>query len=315
MSVAAALFAYAVLLTWGTRLLQQPWVARAPRAAIALWQLATATIVLAVLVGFCALIVPAAAGHGLAALVGSCLAALRAGFGAPAGQRVLSLVGAAGAGTVMLRMVACVTRDLWRTRRQRRRHLDALELLGRVDRTLGAVIIDHGTPAVYCVPGRRRRIVLTTAALAALDADQLAVVLTHERAHLRGRHDLVLALGQAMASAFPLRVFRVAAAELTVLVEMLADDAVHGPGRRRSLAGGLVVLAAAGTDASRAVLAAAASGVLPRVQRLVKPAQPIPHAMTLSMAVAGVLLTAAPLLMGAVAVAATAGATYCPLPG
>jgi Zn-dependent protease with chaperone function len=47
---------------------------------------------------------------------------------------------------------------------------------------------------LYCVPGRLPTIVVTTGALAVLEPEQLAAVLAHERAHLAGRHHLLLAV-------------------------------------------------------------------------------------------------------------------------
>ena len=43
-------------------------------------------------------------------------------------------------------------------------------------------------PAAYCVSGRPPAIVVTTAALGALDDRQLDAVVAHERAHLAGHH-------------------------------------------------------------------------------------------------------------------------------
>ena len=63
-------------------------------------------------------------------------------------------------------------------------------------------LIDDEHPAVYCLPGRRR-IVMTTGALRCLDARQLEAVLAHERAHLSGRHHLVLTFANALKDAFP----------------------------------------------------------------------------------------------------------------
>jgi hypothetical protein len=48
-------------------------------------------------------------------------------------------------------------------------------------------------PRRYCVPSLRHRVVLTTGAVAALEPRQLRAVIAHERAHLWGRHDLVIA--------------------------------------------------------------------------------------------------------------------------
>nr|BFE78379.1 hypothetical protein GCM10020093_009800 [Planobispora longispora] len=74
---------------------------------------------------------------------------------------------------------------------------------------------------------------MTTGTLERLDALQVAAVLEHERAHLRHRHHLLLAVVDALGTALPWsRTVRRARAELPALVEMAADDAAarrHGP--------------------------------------------------------------------------------------
>ncbi|MGI5158769.1 M48 family metalloprotease [Microbispora sp. CA-102843] len=54
-----------------------------------------------------------------------------------------------------------------------------------------------------CVPGRRARIVLSRGTLDLLERQELLAVLGHERAHARGRHDLILLPFIALADAFP----------------------------------------------------------------------------------------------------------------
>jgi len=313
--IAAVLFGYAVTVAASTRLLRRGWVSRAPRLAIAGWQLATVTIVLATVLGLLALTVPVAAANGLAGLLHACVMALRAGYRAPTSELVVFLLGLGLTAALLLRTAACLMGELWRTARERRRHVEALTLLGRPEPRLGVTILDHPSPAAYCVPGRWQRIVLTTATLAALDADQLAGVLAHERAHLAGRHDLVLAWARALARAFPVPVFRTAVLELTTLVEMLADDAAHGPEQRLTLAAALVSLATGEYSAPAAALAAASSGVLPRVRRLMHPARPLPGVLTAAITAAGLLIAAAPIVIAVAPAAAAATLPYCPLSG
>ncbi len=110
-------------------------------------------------------------------------------------------------------------------RRCRARHDDVLAVIARPGPATDIRIIDSGHPAVYCLPGRRR-IVLTTGALSSLDRSQLDAVLAHERAHLSGRHHLVLRLAAALERIFPrVRFFAVAAEQVAYLVEVAADDA------------------------------------------------------------------------------------------
>lgn len=314
MIVAMLLFGYAAAVSAAPRLLRRGWVSRSPGLAIALWQLVLATVVLATLLGLLALAVPAAAKDGLAAVLHACVAALGAGYRSPAGDRLVFLLGIGLATGVIVRIGACLAAELWRAARYRRRHVHKLALLGRPDTRLGVTVLDHPRPAAYCVPGRRRHIVLTTATLAALNDDQLAAVLAHERAHLDGRHDLVIASARALARAFPLPVFTNAAVELTMLVEMVADDAVRTPEQRRTLATALLSVASGGSPEPVAVLAAATTDVLARVRRLTQRRQPLPAVVTAAVAVAGVLAALLPVVIAVAPAAVAATVPYCPIP-
>ena len=53
-------------------------------------------------------------------------------------------------------------------------------------------LLEHPTPTAYCLPGTKRRVVLTQGTIDTLPPPELEAVLAHERAHLAARHDLVL---------------------------------------------------------------------------------------------------------------------------
>jgi Zn-dependent protease with chaperone function len=116
-----------------------------------------------------------------------------------------------------------------------------------------AFVLDTTRPAVYCVPGRPPTIVVTTGALAVLEPGQLTAVLAHERAHLAGRHHLLLALTRSLAAVTPfVPLFARGAVEVARLAEMRADDAAarHGGAQgRRTLLTALLAMAAGGTAA------------------------------------------------------------------
>lgn len=157
------------------------------------------------------------------------------------GLHLLTLLVASGAALALLRaLVLCSVA----VRRGRGRQRDLLDLLSRQrDRLLGVHVVDHEVPLAYCVPGAGGRVVVTTAAVAALDERQLTAVLAHEHAHLDGRHDLVLFGADVVASAFPWsRFFQRARQELRLLVEMLADDEASRRSDRGVLATALVGL-------------------------------------------------------------------------
>lgn len=314
MIVAVTLFGYAALAAAATRLLRRPWVARAPRLAIGLWQLALVTVVGATMLGLLVVAVPVAARNGLAALIHACVMALSTGYGSPTSERLVFLLGLGFTGALLLRLGGCLAWQLWRVARDRRRHLQALALVGAPDAS-GVTVVEHAGHAAYCVPGRRQRIVLSTATLAALDAEQLAGVLAHERAHLAGRHDLILAAARALARAFPLPVFTTAVRELSTLVEMLADDAVRTAPQRLTLAAALVRIATGEPASPVAALAAATVGVLARVQRLVRPARPLPRLLSVGAAVAGMVAAMIPVLIAVAPAAVATTLAYCPVSG
>lgn len=272
--IALLLFGYAALLgvaaPW---LLRRGWADQAPRLAVAAWQAVTATVVVAVALGALALAVPTASFSGnLAHLLEACVLALRSRYATPGGAAMAS-AGAMLGLAIIARCAYCAVAELTRAARQRRRHCDALTLVARADERLGAVVIDHHVPAAYCLPGRRRRIVLTSAALDSLDDDQLRAVLAHEHAHLRGRHDLVVAGALALQRAFPkVPLFRAARDEIGHLVELLADDAATCAAPRLTLAEALLTVAGGAGPAG--ALAAGGNTHAARVRRLIAAPRP-----------------------------------------
>ncbi|MEU1801566.1 M56 family metallopeptidase [Streptomyces sp. NPDC019937] len=179
-----------------------------------------------------------------------------------------------------------------RARRARRRHLDMLALIGEPAPGHDATVVDYGAPAVYCLPGRRHRVVITQAALDVLSDAQTRAVLEHERAHIEGRHHLLHLLVDAFSRAFPgLPLARYAQEQIALLVEMIADDRALRHHSRDALATALCEVAAG--RAPQGTLGAGGPGALIRLRRVLTP-QPRPHRVT-SLGVVAVS-AAAPLL-------------------
>jgi len=315
MRVAVSLVVYATLLaTAAPRLLVGvSWVDRAPRLAICLWQALSVSVLAAIGLAGLALAVPTAKiSSGIAELLRACAMSLRVSYAAPGGAMV------AGAGLTLttvltLRVGSCAAAQLVRAGRARRAHAAKLAILARPAPGLDAVVIPHPAAAAYCVPGRARQVVLTTAALETLSVDQLHAVLAHEQAHLTERHHLVITGADAFARAFPVvPLFTAARAELARLVELAADDAASRRHERLSVAAALAVLAGAGSPA--AGLAAGGPTALGRVRRLLQPARPLGTARTMlgAVLVAAVLLT--PVAVAAEPILAVTHVLYCPLP-
>jgi Zn-dependent protease with chaperone function len=249
------------------------WPLRAPRAAMVLWQ---AVALAAVLSAFSA---------GIAI-------ATRVLMPGPDGRPTASIIGAAGrlgwplwtayiavfALTVLVgaRLMIAVAQVVIANRRRRAHHRMVVDLVGvghdvalaqRCTRTRDLRILDVPQPIAYCLPGVRSRVVVSEGTLATLADDEVAAILTHERAHLRARHDLVLEAFTAVHAAFP-RLVRSASAlgAVRLLVELLADDAAVRAAGRAPLARALVACAS-GRTPSGAMAAGGTSTVL-RVRRL-----------------------------------------------
>jgi Zn-dependent protease with chaperone function len=310
-SVAVALLAYAaVLAVVAPRVLARSWVDRAPRVAIAAWQAVTGSVVVSVILGAVALTFPTIrVSANLAALLQECFLSLRDHYASPGGAA------AAGAGAVLAigviaRVTWCAAVTLVRVGARRRRIGNQLAILGRSDPGAQIIIVDHDAPAAYCVPGTRRRIVVTSAALEALDDAQLRAVLAHERAHLRGRHDLVIAGAATLAAAFGrVRLFRTAHAEITRLVELLADDAAARGSDRLTVAEALLTLGSGGPVGA---LAAGGSAAGARVRRLIAGHRPLGRARVTVGSFSAAALLAVPALVLAAPAALAWGSQYCP---
>ena len=268
MTSGVLLAAYAVAAGFGApAALCRNWARRSPRTAIGLWLTLTASWLAAITIAGLTLTAPLsltwqAAGSRAAGNLTGTLA------GRPAAMTGLLL-----AAVVVGRASWHVGRGLARGRREHRVHAAFLAAAGRPDQALGAVILDDDSPAAYCLPRGRHRVVISAGALSRLRPGQIQAVLAHERAHLRGHHHLMLAAAAALARAFPvIPLLTRAAAELAVLAEMTADDAAARRHDRAGLAAALVTLASAGTRST--ALTAGGTAAIARIQRLLAPPPP-----------------------------------------
>ena len=181
-------------------------------------------------------------------------------------------------GIVMILLGWRYGRCLRRASVRTRAHAEAARITGHpVEGRDAAFVLDATSPAVYCVPGRPPIIVLTTGALAVLDSQQLTAVLAHERAHLAGRHHLLLAVTRSLAAVAPfVPLFARGTGDIARLAEMRADDvAARRAGRRMLLTALIAMGAGAATAPAPAAWLAATGGVIAiRVRRLAEPAPP-----------------------------------------
>lgn len=336
MTAALLLLGYAAVLgvLGPVRLTRARWVARAPRLGIGAWQALSVTVLASVALAGLAVVVPVVpVGCDLVDLVRACAMALREQYAAPGGM-VVGAVAVVG-GTVLAVALAgrigwCMGAALLRARRERARHAEVLAIVGSHRPELGVTVLDDERPAAYCLPGRGyrvghlsgrqagHRIVLTTAALAALEPAALQAVIAHERAHIRQRHHLVLAFAEGLERAFPrLPLFRTAAEQTRLLVELAADDAAVNRSGPLTLAGALVELAGAGVPAVSSSVSLAASGghVAGRVRRLLGPWRPLRRTVSWAGTVVVAATLVLPLALVAGPAVAAAGTSDCPPKG
>jgi len=310
--VALALLGYAALLLTASpaALARARWPESAPRLAIAAWFSLTVSAVASVLAGGLALMVPTVrVSADLSGLLAACVMALRAQYAHPGGA-ALTGAGAVLALAVLARITWCTARALAQAARARRNHRLRLSLVGRPDPRLGAVVVRHHDPAAYCLPGHGARIVVTTGAIGALDAGQLRAVLAHERAHLHGRHHLLVTLAGALSAAFPrVPAFRIAAEQVARLAELRADDAASAAAHRLAVAGALLSL---GAGVPAAALGAAGTADAARVRRLIDGPAAISRTRAVSVAFTAAGAALVPLLILAGPAASARGMNYCP---
>ena len=298
MTVAAILLVYAASAgTIGSRLLGRArWAVRAPLLGIVICLAAAWSVVAALgLAGLTLAVHATALGDGLSHLIGACVLRLRDAYATPGGATVAGL-GLTLAGAVLARTALTAATHLRAVRRQAVQHAQTARLVGRPDPDLGATLVDHAQPAAYCVAGPHPTVIVTTAALQALDPEQVDAVLAHERAHLASHHHRLLAIARIGRQVLPfLPLMRVADTQITRLVEMHADDAATAGRDTGPLATALVVLAAAGGPTPG--LAAAATDAVQRIQRLLRPAEPLSRARRQLLGAAAAVLALTPVLL------------------
>ena len=276
MRPAVLVLLYAVMLAWYAPAPLRRLTARgiSPRLGLAAWLTAMASVLASAATALQLLIGAAFTGwSGLAEVVcrsvtgSSCAPAV---YRSAIFEFVLAAFAAAAALTAAV-LVWRYGRKVQRAQRQTRTHGQVARVAGHeLPGTGGAVMLDAPEPAAYCVPGRPATIVVTRGALAVLDRAQLTAVLAHERAHLAGRHHLLIALTRALTACLPaVPLFTEGPAEVARLAEMCADDAAARHTARRTLIAALLAMGT-GTAVPAAALAATGGAALVRVQRLME---------------------------------------------
>ncbi|QQM55656.1 M56 family metallopeptidase [Rhodococcus pyridinivorans] len=247
----------------------------APRLGVAAWLSAMAGVFVAAAAAVAIALVALGRSGDAARGIVDCFGVLSTSVGEYSGAGMRLLFGTMlSAGTVVGAIGTWrICRGVRRRRARAHEHARLARMIGRRIPDLDAVVIDSDEPVAYCIAGRERSVVITRGTLSVLAPRQLAAVLAHERAHLDGRHSLVLDIVHSAAAALPgVPLFRVGATEIGHLLEMCADDvAVRGQGRR-ALLGGLLALG--GHPVQEGTLGAGGE-VTARATRLVSPPPPL----------------------------------------
>jgi Peptidase family M48 len=288
----AVVAAVCVAMVWPLARARWPW--RAPGTGIVLWQ------ALGLAWGLSIIGMALAIGlepYGLGVLPGLARLGGDLAGGEPPAQVGVARLAAIAAGLgLAARLVGALASCAMEVATDRKRHRRLLALVAHDDpEAPGALVLDHPAAAAWCVPGIRARIVVSAGALRLLDRSQLAAVLSHERAHAREHHDLVVLPFVALRRALP-RVGLVgdAVAAVSLLVEMCADDRALRQHAARPLIAALLRFGSEGPLAPPRGALGVAGEVVSRVLRLTGPRRRLPGPARVLVIGAAALLVATP---------------------
>jgi Zn-dependent protease with chaperone function len=288
---------------------------RDPLLLIVSWLLSMAGVVLAAATGVLLLLLPGHGGVGsLVAVVHHCWSAARHGS-PPEVEALGGLVGVLVLLAVAIRLTVVGIGIRRRRAQATREHLALLRVAARVDGGSPVTLwLPHDSPMAFSLAGRPGVVVATDGLTRRLAPDGVAAVIAHERAHLRGRHHLLVALVDALSAVLPfMPLFRQAPAAIRELTELAADvTAVRTCGAAAVCA---ALQNVARHSAPGAALAMAASAIDIRLDRLRNPAaSPGRLRRATTCGAAGVLAVVVPFLTAAGLLFAAATAA-CPMTG
>lgn len=202
-----------------------------PVVALVAWITSVVTVMITSTMAVVLLLLPE---HGLAVLdtLHHCWESVRHGT-TPTIEVISGLTGGALLTALLVRLTVVGARVARQRARAREDHLSMLRVAGR--REAGAhptVWLEHDRPLAFSLAGKPGVVVATEGLHRHLSPAEVDAVLDHERAHLDGRHHLLVAAADAVAATLPvLPLFKRAATTIRELVEMAADLAAartHG---------------------------------------------------------------------------------------
>ncbi|NVN00284.1 M56 family metallopeptidase [Arthrobacter sp. SDTb3-6] len=294
----------AIALAWPAPVLlsRAHWPARAPFAAMVLWQ----SIALA---GGLSMI-GAMLCYGLVPLGGNLAVGLHGLLLIVTGRASLDTLGLvhafalSAAALLSAHLVFTLWLTYFRINRQRRRHRDLLHLLSSpADDRPDTLVINHEAPVAYCLPGGSRSVtVLSDGLMTLLSPDELHAVLLHEQTHLAQRHHLLLWAFAAWRSALPwLPTSRLAQRAVSSLIEIMADDVALRAVDKSTLVKAIALVASGPAQLPATSLVGGGAEQIDtpattsaRLGRLLAPAPPLGAAQQALVVGAAALLLAAP---------------------
>jgi Zn-dependent protease with chaperone function len=198
-----------------------------PHVTMVAWLASVLSVVITAVAGIIFLGLP---GHGdLGQLLGrlnSCWSALSHGA-LPSWEQFFALMGVLALAAIAARLavVAAAQTRIRKTRREKYRFL--LALVATTSRESPQIVwLDSAKLLAFSLSGRPGIIVATQGLREQLTPGAVTATLEHERAHLRGRHQLILDVVDALAAALPIApLFRAAPIALRELIELAADNA------------------------------------------------------------------------------------------
>lgn len=251
MTVVVVLVVGALLTTWIAPRLLERMLSRGvePQVALVTWLALVSGTVLSLVASVVLVLVP---GHGPAqrvvTLVHHCWRALQAGS-PPRLEEATGLLGVVIVATALVRCGVGVARQARHRRSLHDRHLALLRIVdhGGSER-FPLLWLDVPDPVAYSVAGRPSLVVASLGLRTHLRGEAVSAVLAHERAHLRGRHHLLVGLADALAGAMPwLPLMRHSPRFARTAVELCADAVAARCHGRRPVRAALLGLSGGGT--------------------------------------------------------------------
>ena len=286
-----------------------------PAALLTAWLLSAAGVLATTVSGIALLLFP---GHGngtsMATAIHGCLEAISHGT-SPRSEEFAGLVGLLLVSGLIGRFAVTGTRMVRRRARIRREHLSLLRVTARCAGSSPATWwLDHDEPMAFSLADGAGVIVATEGLSRHLSATEVAAVLAHEQAHLRGHHHFLITWVDALGQALPfVPLFRRAPAAVRELVELAADVAAVRACGTHTVRTALVGVAR--HSAPDGTLGMAQGNIDLRLARLESGKAPAGRLRrTLSCGFAAAAVTALPALTGSAVLVAIAVVT-CPLSG